>query len=182
LLIAMALDVLGVGGAPLAAFGFVSSLQLQIAQLSGVERRSSPRVAFAFAQQMPDDHRQLPSRGDSGDMLTSAGADSGRSGVRWPQDRRANAKPITPRLGLGGGPGQEYFGDGVTESPTADLSRIAGAFVIAGNTAFTFKGKPFDVKTIGRELHVRYVIEGSVQRAGNRGQRSTRRCRDRAHL
>ena len=58
--------------------------------------------------------------------------------------------------------------DGVTESLTTDLSRINGAFVIARNTAFTFKGKPVDVKKLGRELNVRYVLEGSMQRGGNR--------------
>ena len=56
----------------------------------------------------------------------------------------------------------------MTESLTTDLSRISGAFVIARNTAFTFKGKAVDVKKLGRELNVRYVLEGSVQRAGNR--------------
>src|SRR5262249_37079665 len=61
-----------------------------------------------------------------------------------------------------------YFVDGVTESLTTDLSRIAGSFVIARNTAFTYKSKPFDVKQIGRELNVPYVLEGSVQRSGNR--------------
>ena len=63
---------------------------------------------------------------------------------------------------------QEYFVDGVTESLTTDLSRIAGSFVIARNTAFTFKGKAVDVRQIGRDLNVRYVLEGSVQRGGNR--------------
>ena len=63
---------------------------------------------------------------------------------------------------------QEHFVDGVTESLTTDLSRIRGAVVVARNTAFTYKGKPLDVKTIGRELNVRYVLEGSVQRGGNR--------------
>ena len=56
----------------------------------------------------------------------------------------------------------------MTEGLTTDLSRMRGAFVIARNTAFTYKGKPIDVKTIGRELDVRYVLEGSVQRGGNR--------------
>jgi TolB-like protein len=75
---------------------------------------------------------------------------------------------VLPFANIGGDPEQEYFADGVTESLTTDLSRIAGAFVIARNTAFTYKGKPFDVKKIGRELGVRYVLEGSVQRGGNR--------------
>jgi len=75
---------------------------------------------------------------------------------------------VPPFANIGGDPEQEYFVDGVTESLTTDLSRIHGAFVIARNTAFTFKGKAVDVKKLGRELNVRYVLEGSVQRAGNR--------------
>ena len=75
---------------------------------------------------------------------------------------------VLPFANIGGDPEQEYFVDGVTESLTTDLSRISGAFVIARNTAFTFKGKAVDVKKLGRELNVRYVLEGSVQRGGNR--------------
>src|SRR5713226_7738356 len=75
---------------------------------------------------------------------------------------------VLPFANIGGGPDQDYFVDGVTESLTTDLSRIAGAFVIARNTAFTFKSKAVDVKKLGRELNVRYVLEGSVQRGGNR--------------
>jgi TolB-like protein/class 3 adenylate cyclase len=75
---------------------------------------------------------------------------------------------VLPFGNIGGDPEQEHFVDGVTESLTTDLSRIRGAVVIARNTAFTYKGKPLDVKTIGRELNVRYVLEGRVQRGGNR--------------
>ena len=75
---------------------------------------------------------------------------------------------VLPFANLGGDPEQEYFVDGVTESLTTDLSRISGSFVIARNTAFTYKGKHVDLKQIGRELNVRYVLEGSVQRSGNR--------------
>jgi len=75
---------------------------------------------------------------------------------------------VLPFANIGGDPEQEYFVDGVTESLTTDLSRIGGSFVIARNTAFTFKGKPIDVKQVGRDLSVRYVLEGSVQRGGNR--------------
>jgi TolB-like protein/Flp pilus assembly protein TadD len=75
---------------------------------------------------------------------------------------------VLPFANISGDPEQEYFVDGVTETLTTDLSRISGAFVIARNTAFTFKGKAVDVKKLGRELNVRYVLEGSVQRAGNR--------------
>jgi TolB-like protein/class 3 adenylate cyclase len=75
---------------------------------------------------------------------------------------------VLPFANIGADPEQEHFVDGVTESLTTDLSRIRSAVVIARNTAFTYKGKPFDVKTIGRDLNVRYVLEGSVQRSGNR--------------
>jgi TolB-like protein len=73
-----------------------------------------------------------------------------------------------PFANLGGDPEQEYFADGVTECLTTDLSRISGSFVIGRNTAFTYKGKHVDLKQIGRELNVRYVLEGSVQRVGDR--------------
>jgi TolB-like protein len=75
---------------------------------------------------------------------------------------------VLPFANIGGGPEQEHFVDGVTESLTTDLSRIRNAVVIARNMAFAYKGKPLDVKSIGRELNVRYVLEGSVQRGGNR--------------
>ena len=85
-------------------------------------------------------------------------------------------KPVPPRLSIavlpfaniGGVSEQEYFVDGVTESLTTDISRISGSFVIGRHTAFTYKGKHVDLKQIGHELNVRYVLEGSVQRSGNR--------------
>jgi TolB-like protein/class 3 adenylate cyclase/Tfp pilus assembly protein PilF len=75
---------------------------------------------------------------------------------------------VLPFANIGGDSEQDYFVDGVTESLTTDLSRIRGSFVIARNTAFTYRGKAFDVTQIGHELNVRYALEGSVQRSGNR--------------
>jgi TolB-like protein len=75
---------------------------------------------------------------------------------------------VLPFTNLSNDPAQDYFADGVTENLTTDLSRIRGSFVIARNTAFTFKGKSVDAKEIGKELGVRYVLEGSVQRDQNR--------------
>ena len=75
---------------------------------------------------------------------------------------------VLPFTNLSGDPDQDYFVDGVTDSLTTDLSRISGSFVIGRHTAFTYKGKAVDLKQIGRELNVRYVLEGSMQRAGNR--------------
>ena len=68
---------------------------------------------------------------------------------------------------LFGDPSQDYFADGITENLTTDLSRIRNSFVIGHNTAFTFKGKNIGTKEISKELGVRYVLEGSVQRDQN---------------
>jgi TolB-like protein/Tfp pilus assembly protein PilF len=75
---------------------------------------------------------------------------------------------VLPFANIGGGAEQEYLVDGVTESLTTDLSRISGAVVIGRSTAFSYKAKSPDLKQIGRELNVRYVLEGSVQRSGSR--------------
>ena len=74
---------------------------------------------------------------------------------------------VLPFTNLSGDPSQDYFADGITENLTTDLSRLSGSFVIARNTAFTFKGKNADAREIGKELGVRYVLEGSVQRDQN---------------
>jgi TolB-like protein len=75
---------------------------------------------------------------------------------------------VLPFANIGSDPEQDYFVDGVTESLTTDLSRISGAFVIGRSTAFTYKNKAVELQRIARELNVRYVLEGSVQRAGGR--------------
>ena len=114
--------------------------------------------------------------------------------VGQPAGGEANAAPASeksapPRLSIvvlpfaniGGDPEQEYFVDGVTESLTTDLSRMSGAFVIGRNTAFTYKGKPLDLKQIGRELNVRYVLEGQrpARRQPHARQRAAHRRRNR---
>ena len=73
---------------------------------------------------------------------------------------------VLPFANMSNDPAQEYFADGITENLTTDLSLIPESFVIARGTAFTYKGKAVDVRRIGRELGVRYVLEGSVQRFG----------------
>jgi TolB-like protein len=75
---------------------------------------------------------------------------------------------VLPFANLSGDPAQDYFADGITENLTTELSRVHKSFVIARNTAFTYKGKNVDAKEIGKELGVRYVLEGSVQREGAR--------------
>ena len=75
---------------------------------------------------------------------------------------------VLPFTNLGNDPDQQYFVDALAEDLTVDMSRIAHMFVISSNTAFTYRNKPFDAKRIGRELRVRYVLEGSVQRSGDK--------------
>src|SRR6202044_2982774 len=74
---------------------------------------------------------------------------------------------VLPFTNLSGDPSQDYFAAGITENLTTDLSRLSGSFVVARNTAFAFKGKNVDAREIGKELGVRYVLEGSVQRDQN---------------
>jgi adenylate cyclase len=75
---------------------------------------------------------------------------------------------VLPFANLGNDPDQQYFADGITEDLTTDLSRLSDMLVISRNTAFTYQGSQVDTKQIGRELCVRYVLEGSIRRSGNR--------------
>jgi TolB-like protein/DNA-binding winged helix-turn-helix (wHTH) protein len=75
---------------------------------------------------------------------------------------------VLPFVNLSNDPDQQYFADGIADDLTTDLSRITDMFVIARNTAFTYRNKPADAKQIGRELGVRYLLEGSVQRSGSK--------------
>jgi TolB-like protein/class 3 adenylate cyclase len=87
-------------------------------------------------------------------------------------DKLANAPRLSivvmPFANLSGDPEQEYFADGITEDLTTDISSHVADFVISRGTAFTYKGKPVDAKQIGKDLGVRYVLEGSVRRVGER--------------
>jgi TolB-like protein/class 3 adenylate cyclase len=111
--------------------------------------------------------------------LVAAGAVAWRSGVapRFLSTSIAEDKLKTaPRLSivvlpfenLSGDKEQDYFADGITDDLTTDLSHLPDSFVIARGTAFTYKGKPVDAKQIGKDLGVRYVLEGSVRRVGER--------------
>jgi adenylate cyclase len=84
---------------------------------------------------------------------------------------------VLPFVNMSGDPDQEYFADGMVEEITTALSRFKTLFVIARNSSFTYKGNAADVKQVGRELGVRYVLEGSVRKAANRVR--NRYCRAR---
>jgi adenylate cyclase len=86
-------------------------------------------------------------------------------------DAKSDDKPsiaVLPFTNMSGDPEQEYFSDGISEDIITDLSKIAGLTVIARNSSFTYKGRSVDVRTVGRELAVRSVLEGSIRRAGQR--------------
>ena len=91
-------------------------------------------------------------------------------GASVAEDKLATAPRLSiivlPFENLSGDKEQDYFADGLTDDLTTDLSHLPDSFVIARNTAFTYKGKPVDVKQLGRELGVRYVLEGSVRPVG----------------
>jgi adenylate cyclase len=91
------------------------------------------------------------------------------SDARGPQE--AAERPsiaVLPFNNMSGDPEQEYFSDGITEDIITDLSKVSGLFVVARNTAFTYKGKPVKVQEVCQELGVKYVLEGSVRKAGAR--------------
>ena len=89
-----------------------------------------------------------------------------RSRARPERARRRCRSSCLPFANLSAARDQQYFADAVTEDLTADLSRLSGAFVISSNTAFTYRDRRADTRRIGRELGVRYVVDGSIRRAG----------------
>jgi adenylate cyclase len=104
----------------------------------------------------------------SGVETGTAGA-AGETGTALPLPDKPSIA-VLPFQNMSGDPEQEYFADGIVEEIITALSRIRWLFVIARNSTFTYKGQAIDVKRIGRELGVRYVLEGSVRKAGNRGR------------
>jgi len=102
-------------------------------------------------------------------VRTGAGGGAADAGIDAPlalPDKPSIA--VLPFQNMSGDPEQEYFTDGISEDIITELSRFRSLFVIARNSSFTYKGKPVDVKQVGRELGVRYVLEGSIRRAANR--------------
>jgi adenylate cyclase len=127
---------------------------------AGVPRRAS-RVAMAISAVVV--------------ILGLLGA-AGWVGWRWLRPAETAGLPlpdkpsvaVLPFANLSQDPAQEYFSDGVTEDLITGLSKVSGLFVIARNSAFTYKGKAVKVRDVGRDLGVRYVLEGGVQRSGSR--------------
>jgi adenylate cyclase len=125
---------------------------------SGEEQRlikTLPRKGFRFVGQVREAREAAgPNPGDAPESAPSV------------PDRPSIA--VLPFENMSGDPEQEYFADGMVEEITTALSRFKGAFVIARNSSFTYKGKAVNVKQVGRELGVRYVLEGSVRKAAGK--------------
>jgi TolB-like protein len=144
---------------------------------SGKEQRlikTLPRKGFRFVGQVPEaPGPAVAALADKPEERPKpAVALSGDPAARGTVIGRNSAPPLSivvlPFASLGGGAEQDYFADGITESLTTDLSRIRSSFVIGRHTAFSYKGNRIGLKQIGRELNVRYALEGSVQHSGSR--------------
>src|SRR6202042_1896918 len=121
--------------------------------------RTIPRKGFRFVGGVREAPPPSAATSSVAETTTSLGA------LKLP-DQPSVA--VLPFLNLSGDPDQDYFADGVVEDIIGALSRMRWLFVIARNSSFTYKGRAVDVKQVGRELGVRYVLEGSVRKAGNR--------------
>ena len=117
----------------------------------------SARETPTLAQQTPASVREVPEAADA--------AEPDQIGPALP-DRPSIA--VLPFVNLSGDPGQDYFVDGIVDDIISALSRMRWLFVIARNSSFTYKGRAVDVKQVGRELGVRYILEGSLRRVANR--------------
>lgn len=122
--------------------------------------KTLPRRGFRFVGAVHEERKPLTASGSS--------AAQNDDTVQRPLSPPRLSIVVLPFANLSSDPEQDYFVDGVTESLTTDLSRISGSFVIGRHTAFTYKGKAVDLKQVGRELNVRYVLEGSVQHRDSR--------------
>ena len=121
--------------------------------------RTLPRKGFRFVGQVQE------AQGPAGATVTSNLEKGPKPALPLP-DKPSIA--VLPFANLSSDPEQEFFADGIVEDITTALSRFKALFVIARNSSFTYKGRAVDVKQIGRELGVRYVLEGSVRKAQNR--------------
>jgi len=151
-----------------------------------VKNIARPVRVYRLRLELPAARGRLPRTRSTGRRLAAAviaalalvvllGA-GGWAGWRWLRTSESTGLPlpdrpsvaVLPFSNLSQDPAQEYFSDGVTEDLITGLSKVSGLFVIARNSVFTYKGKPVKVREVGRDLGVRYVLEGGIQRAGSR--------------
>jgi TolB-like protein len=124
--------------------------------------RTLPRKGVRFIGAVREEQKPAPAQKPEGAI---APAEHPSPALPLP-DRPSIA--VLPFVNMSGDPEQDYFADGMAEEIITALSRCSWLFVIARNSSFTYRGKPVDVREVGRELGVRYVLEGSVRRGGDR--------------
>ena len=132
--------------------------------LGGLSLKNIERPVRAFRVHWEASDWQLPA---ASELEAPSTAISPSSPVALPLPDKPSIA-VLPFQNMSGDPEQEYFADGVVEDIITALSQFKELFVIARNSSFTFKGRPVDVKQVGRDLGVRYVLEGSVRKAGGR--------------
>src|SRR5690606_20984767 len=145
----------------------INAVRRAVGDTGGIQRlvRTVPRKGYRFVGEV---------RVSEAGAEQSAEPPEPAAGSPTPQEAPALALPDKPSIpvlpfhNLSGDQEQDYFADGVVEDIIGALSRIRWLFVIARNSSFTYKGRTVDVREVGRELGVRYVLEGSVRRSGNR--------------
>jgi TolB-like protein len=123
--------------------------------------KTLPRKGIRFVGSV----REEPGSAETAAAHAAAAAEPAKPTLPLPDKPSIAVLPFT---NMSGDPEQDYFADGIAEEVIVALSRCASLFVIARNSSFTYKGKAVDVRQVGRELGVRYVLEGSVRRGGNR--------------
>ncbi|MBT1514441.1 winged helix-turn-helix domain-containing tetratricopeptide repeat protein [Bradyrhizobium sp. SRL28] len=138
--------------------------------VGSVQETQTPAIATVATHPGEQDPERTALPGQSGVMDGEGfGAATHNGGTISDRPRSARLSIVVlPFVNLGGDPEHDSFVEGVAESLTTDLSHSRNLFVIGRNSAFKYKGKEIDVRQVGRELNVRYVLEGSVQRNGNR--------------
>jgi adenylate cyclase len=121
--------------------------------------KTVPRRGYLFEMAEPSvrANSAAPASEERGAMGEAATATDARPSVA-----------VLPFTNMSGDPEQEYFSDGITEDIITDLSKVSGLFVVARNSTFTYKGKPVSVQDVSRELNVKFILEGSVRKAGAR--------------
>jgi TolB-like protein len=123
------------------------------------------RKGYRFVGEVREDSGKSSGKSSAAPVAALDGSPEARPTLALP-DRPSLA--VLPFVNLSGDPTQDYFVDGVVEDIIAGMSRMSGIFIIARNSSFTYKGRAVDVKQVGRELGVRYVVEGSMRKAADR--------------
>lgn len=141
----------------------ISEVRQAIADSDQKIIKTVPRRGYRFLSAVS----QHPVNADTAKVVTTPAAPDSKSGLEPRISDRASIA-VLPFSDLGGDPQQEYFSDGITEDIITELSRFSELAVIARNSTFQFKGKTIDVRDVGRQLGVRYVLEGSIRRVGDR--------------